>query len=511
MEEDFLIIESKKRNISPKKLAIEFLNKKEKCFSFRYSFVGLEKVLYNPKYNKHVIGKMYKEALNVGVTKVSKKYSLDVRKLKMYFLVNGYSIEKIHNRRPQIIAKAQQKELLEPYYQELISGKEFNEVAEKYHFDAKMRKNVVRNLKARGIEINRLTVSQKSKEQAKIFLDNFVNEYGLEIAQQIMDGKNISEIRDNLKKKYKLIKCPVQTVVNNYFKEEYQHLQYLFKREEVRKRKKQKREKARFKSQNKVYGYIYRTTNEVNHKTYIGQHKKDYFDEKYLGSGVLIKQAVRKYGRFNFSLTLLKTCFSKEELNNEEQRIIKLERERGHAEYNISDGGVGTKGVRLVDNPKYGIYHTEERRKRLAELASKRKGENSPLYGRKMTPEHIAKTRRTGSTQSAETRKKISETGKKKTMCPICNKMFPSRLEMSTHYKKVHTPENKKRNAERMAKMQKLIFVCPYCSKEIHSKGNLTQHVRASHKEQMSEYNRIKNDLKPKKTKERRMIINETY
>lgn len=498
MRTDFLIIESKKRNVLPKELAEKSLKDNVKVFPFRYTNAGLEKVLHSPKYNKTVIEKMYKEALDIGVTKVAKEHSLDVRKLKMYFLINGYSVEKIHNKRPQIIAKTQKKDLSEPYYQELISGKKFDKVAEKYHFDAKMRKNVVRNLKARGIEINRLTVSQKSKEQAKIFLDNFVNEYGLEIAQQIMDGKNISEIRDNLKKKYKLIKCPVQTVVNNYFKEEYQHLQYLFKREEVRKRRKQKREKARFKSQNKVYGYIYRTTNEVNHKTYIGQHKKDYFDEKYLGSGVLIKQAVRKYGRFNFSLTLLKTCFSKEELNNEEQRIIKLERERGHAEYNISDGGVGTKGVRLVDNPKYGIYHTEERRKRLAELASKRKGKNSPLYGRKMTPEHIAKTRRTGSTQSAETRKKISEAGKKKTACPICNKMFPSRLEMSAHYKKVHTPKNKKRNAERMAKMQKLIFICPYCSKEIHSKGNLTQHVRAFHQEKLEEYNQIKDSLKPK-------------
>lgn len=497
MEEDFLIVESKKRNISPKDLAIEFLNKREKCFSFRYTFAGLEEVLYNPKYNKHVIEKMYKEALKVGITKVSKEYSLDVRKLKMYFLANGYSIEEIHNRRPQIISQAQRKELSEPYYQELISGKEFNEVAEKYHFDAKMRKNVVRNLKARGIKINRLTVSQKSKEQAEKTLNDFINEHGLEIAKQIMDGKKIDEIRDDLKSKYKLNRCPVQTVVNKYLKEEYQHLQYLFKREEVRKRRKQKREKARFKTQDKVYGYIYRTTNEVNHKTYIGQHKKDYFDEKYLGSGVLIKQAIREYGRFNFSLTLLKVCFSEKELNEEEQKIIKLEREKGHAEYNISDGGTGAKGVKLVDNPKYGIYHTEERRKKLAELASKRKGKNSPLYGRKMSAEHIAKTRRTGSTQSAETRKKIGEAGKKETACPICKQIFPSRIEMTEHYKKVHTPKNKKRNAERMSRMQKMVFVCPYCQKQIHSKGNLTQHVRASHKDKLSEYNKNKSQIKP--------------
>lgn len=42
--------------------------------------------------------------------------------------------------------------------------------------------------------------------------------------------------------------------------------------------------------------YIYITTNLVNGKQYIGQHKGNYNDS-YLGSGILIMKAIEKYGK----------------------------------------------------------------------------------------------------------------------------------------------------------------------------------------------------------------------
>lgn len=366
-----------------------------------------------------------------------------------------------------------------------------------------MRKNVVRNLNSHNIKFNRKTISEKSKEQATTFLNTFVNNYGMEIANKIMEGKTIEEIRSELKEKYNLNKCPVQRVVDIYFKENYQHLLFLFKKEKKQLEQKRKYEERKLSKEKNVKGYIYKITNELNGKTYIGQHKKKYFDNKYYGSGVLIKEAVRKYGKYNFNQTLLKVCFSQEELDKEEQKFIKLEREKGHAEYNITDGGKGMKGIHLTgnQNPFYGHHHTEETRNKLSKYASQRTGESNSFYGHKMTPEHLLKTRRTGSTQSVETRKKISEAEKKKTTCPDCLKVFPSYSEMKKHYKEIHTPLNKQKHLKELKEANSVIFVCPYCSKEIHSKGNLTQHVRASHKEQISEYNRIKNDLKPKKKK----------
>ena len=56
-----------------------------------------------------------------------------------------------------------------------------------------------------------------------------------------------------------------------------------------------------------MYGYIYKITNKINGKFYIGKHKYTGpgLDPKYMGSGVQIKNAIRKYGKENFVVELL--------------------------------------------------------------------------------------------------------------------------------------------------------------------------------------------------------------
>lgn len=67
-----------------------------------------------------------------------------------------------------------------------------------------------------------------------------------------------------------------------------------------------------------MYGYIYITTNLINGKQYIGQHKSENFDSKYKGSGTYLRNAFGTYGFENFKVELLEECFSKEELNDRE-------------------------------------------------------------------------------------------------------------------------------------------------------------------------------------------------
>ena len=46
-----------------------------------------------------------------------------------------------------------------------------------------------------------------------------------------------------------------------------------------------------------MFGYIYKTTNLINNKIYIGQHKSEKFEpNKYIGSGVVLLKAINKYG-----------------------------------------------------------------------------------------------------------------------------------------------------------------------------------------------------------------------
>ena len=89
-----------------------------------------------------------------------------------------------------------------------------------------------------------------------------------------------------------------------------------------------------------MYGYIYKITNLTNGKIYIGQHLGSEADHKYFGSGKLLKDAIKKYGKANFKKEILEFCKSEEDLNVRERYwISKLNATDLSIGYNISDGG----------------------------------------------------------------------------------------------------------------------------------------------------------------------------
>lgn len=83
---------------------------------------------------------------------------------------------------------------------------------------------------------------------------------------------------------------------------------------------------------------IYKTTNMVNGKFYVGQDSKN--DPSYFGSGLLINKSIKKYGLENFKKEILEYCNSKEELNNREKFWIS-ELSATTLGYNIANGGSG--------------------------------------------------------------------------------------------------------------------------------------------------------------------------
>jgi hypothetical protein len=88
--------------------------------------------------------------------------------------------------------------------------------------------------------------------------------------------------------------------------------------------------------------YIYRTTNLINGKTYIGQHKKTNRRGKYIGSGLILRKAIKKYGKENFKVEILYDNIQlKETADSVEMFAIAKERKIGKAEYNIANGGQG--------------------------------------------------------------------------------------------------------------------------------------------------------------------------
>ena len=71
----------------------------------------------------------------------------------------------------------------------------------------------------------------------------------------------------------------------------------------------------------KYYG-LYKITNLLNGKMYIGQHITANLDDGYMGSGVLIRRAVKKYGVENFRKEWLMFCEDEEELNYMERVFV---------------------------------------------------------------------------------------------------------------------------------------------------------------------------------------------
>lgn len=98
------------------------------------------------------------------------------------------------------------------------------------------------------------------------------------------------------------------------------------------------------------YGYVYRITNLINGKTYIGQHKIIKGEKwlSYMGSGRIIRHAIHKHGVGNFSKELLLYAETKEELAVLEQKMIQEEMLNDKAEYNIQ-GGNEALAVRLKE------------------------------------------------------------------------------------------------------------------------------------------------------------------
>lgn len=127
---------------------------------------------------------------------------------------------------------------------------------------------------------------------------------------------------------------------------------------------------------------VYKITNLVNGKEYIGYHQTNDLEDGYMGSGKLIKRAIVKYGIENFSKEYINIFDNREDAEALEALLVNEEYTYREDTYNISLGG----NVRIMmgkNNPMYGKTHSKELWEQIGKnisISNKGKALNRNLY-----------------------------------------------------------------------------------------------------------------------------------
>ena len=142
-----------------------------------------------------------------------------------------------------------------------------------------------------------------------------------------------------------------------------------------------------------MYYIIYETTNLINKKIYVGAHQTEKLEDGYLGSGLLIKKAIKKHGKENFKRKILFFLNTDKEMFEKEAEIVNEEFIERENTYNLNNGGSGP------------LNYTREN------ISKSNKGRTSPMKGKHHSKETKEKLRKInlGNRHSKETKEKISK------------------------------------------------------------------------------------------------------
>lgn len=172
---------------------------------------------------------------------------------------------------------------------------------------------------------------------------------------------------------------------------------------------------------------IYKITNKVNGKIYIGKHQTKNLDDGYMGSGKLLKFAIEKYGMDNFIKEIIHIFDTEEEMNAKEAELVTEEFCLRENTYNICVGGQG--GFSYINN-NHDKFLTEKRlsslRPDLGILGWKKKYESDPIFRQRQ--------------------QKIAKNANKKSI---------EKNPLGTFYGKTHSEETKKRIGQKTSECMK--------------------------------------------------------
>ena len=87
------------------------------------------------------------------------------------------------------------------------------------------------------------------------------------------------------------------------------------------------------------YHFIYKTTNLINNKYYIGMHSTDKINDGYMGSGSRLWRSIQHYGKENFKVEILEHLSDRKTLKIREAEIVNKEIIKDPLCMNLALGG----------------------------------------------------------------------------------------------------------------------------------------------------------------------------
>ncbi len=198
-----------------------------------------------------------------------------------------------------------------------------------------------------------------------------------------------------------------------------------------------------------MYFYLYKITNLINNKIYIGIHKTRILNDYYMGSGKLLRRSIKKYGYDNFTKEILFFFENEEDMIKKEIELVTEDFKNRTDTYNIAvGGGFGSKEKNGLSFG--GHTHSLETKQKLSRISSKRKA--SEETKQKLINNHWSKKHPEAfkiHVKNAASKPKTTE-HKAKISASLLNKK-------RNQYNKNNPHPNKGK--------QKPIILCPHCYK----------------------------------------------
>ena len=189
-----------------------------------------------------------------------------------------------------------------------------------------------------------------------------------------------------------------------------------------------------------MFYIVYKTTNKINSKFYIGTHKTVNLNDDYLGSGKLLNRAIKKYGIENFTREILFVFNNSEDMFAKEAEIVTDKFLAENNTYNLKKGGEG--GFDFINSNKIGGFggrsHSIESREKISKsMRGRVLGEMSKEHREKISNSKLGTTYKSRPAKTAEHKEKLRKANLNKShnliSCPQCGKVGGERAIKRWH------------------------------------------------------------------------------